>query len=141
MTEDLTQLRFADVEWAGGLAFTGGARDDATTRITIDGDSATGPSPVITLVLAAASCAGADVVSILEKKRITLRRCHIAVTGRRAADYPRRYIALTLVFTLAGEGLTRAHAERAVELSVTKYCSVLLSLNPDIPVATEIVIA
>ncbi len=140
MTDDLTHLRFAEVEWNGGLAFRGGAPGDSH-QITIDGDSAAGPSPMVTLLLAAAGCAGADIVSILEKKRVVLQRCHMAVTGQRAPDYPRRYVALTLRITLAGEGLTRAHAERAVELSVTKYCSVLLSLNPDIPISTEIVIA
>ena len=92
------------------------------------------------LLCAAGGCSGADVVSILEKKRIVLTRCFIEVGGIRREDYPRRFTSMWLRFTLAGKGLTRAAAEQAVELSRTKYCSVLLSLNPDIEVKTEIVI-
>ena len=79
-------------------------------------------------------------MSILEKKRVTLRRCLIEVGGRRAEDYPKRFLELWLRFTLAGDGLTDVAARRAVELSVEKYCSVLLSLNPDITISTEVVI-
>jgi len=139
MTDDPKHLRHAVLDWTGGLTFQGGQRD-AEHRVTIDGDSANGPSPVVTLLLAAGACAGADVVSILEKMKVTLRRCTVEVTGRRNPDYPRRYNHLWLTFRLAGDGLTDANTRRAVELSITKYCSVLLTLDPAMPVETEIVI-
>jgi putative redox protein len=96
---------------------------------------------VVALLMAAGGCAGADVVSILEKMQVKLASCRIEVTGRRNEEYPKRYNHLWLRFHLAGEGLTEANTKRAVELSVTKYCSVLLSLNPDITVETDILIA
>jgi uncharacterized OsmC-like protein len=43
-------------------------------------------------------------------------------------------------FRIKGEGLTDAKAERAVALSVEKYCSVMRSLDPAVEVGTEIVI-
>lgn len=131
-------LRHGHLEWTAGMAFIAGAPGGPT--ITLDGDGAKGPGPMVALLLAAGGCAGSDVVSILEKKQVTLRRFSIDVTGRRNSDYPRRYNELTLVFRLAGDGLTPAKAKQAVDLSVEKYCSVLLSLNPDIPIRTEIVI-
>jgi putative redox protein len=73
--------------------------------------------------------------------RVRLRRCDIAVSGTRRDEHPRRYIAIRLRFTLAGDDLDRAQAERAVSLSLTKYCSVLHSLAPDIAVEHEIVLA
>ena len=106
----------------------------------IDGDGKEAPSPVTVLLCAAGACSGADVVSVLEKKRVKLTRFQIEVGGRRAEDYPKRYLEIWLTFRLAGEGLTEPAARRAVDLSVQKYCSVLLSLNPDIPIKTEIVI-
>ncbi|MGH7594309.1 MAG: OsmC family protein [Gemmatimonadales bacterium] len=130
--------RQAVLDWTGGLRFSAGA--PGGPAIAIDGDSTTAPSPVTTLLCAAGACSGADVVSVLEKKRIKLTRCQIEVGGRRAPDYPKRLLELWLTFRLAGEGLTEAAARRAVDLSVQKYCSVLLSLNPDIPIKTEIVI-
>lgn len=138
MTDDPKHLRHATLEWTDKLAFTGGMPDGPT--ITIDGDGAAGPSPVVTLLLAAGACAGADVVSILEKMQVKLASCRVELTGRRNADYPRRYNHVWLRFLLRGDGLTEANARRAVELSVTKYCSVLLTLDPAMPVETEIVI-
>ena len=128
----------ATLEWTGGLRFSGGKPE--ATRMLLDADGVEGPSPITALVCAAGACSGADVVSILEKKRVKVTRFQIDVGGRRAEEYPRRFVELWLRFTLAGEGLTEVAARRAVELSVEKYCSVLLSLNPDIPITTEIVI-
>ncbi len=71
---------------------------------------------------------------------MTLTRFQIEISGQRREEYPRRYTELKMVFRLAGEGLTEEKARRSVELSIDKYCSVLASLNPDIPVATEIVV-
>jgi putative redox protein len=45
---------------------------------------------------------------------------------------PRRYTALHLEYHLRGDGLDEAKAQRAIELSITKYCSVVHSLAPDI---------
>ncbi|MEZ4378347.1 MAG: OsmC family protein [Gemmatimonadales bacterium] len=137
MSDD-PNLRHAAITWDGDLVFTGGAPDGPS--ITMDSAGVRGPSPVTALLLAGAGCSGMDVVSILEKQRATLVTCRIEAIGRRAADHPRRITEVTLRFHLTGEGITRAGAERAVELSVSKYCSVMLSLNPDIPVTTEVVL-
>ncbi len=130
--------RLGELNWTGGLRFL--ARKPGGPTVLIDGDGVEGPSPVVTLLLAAGACSGADVVSILEKGKVKLNSCKVEVSGQRREDYPRRFTAVHLVFRLAGDGLTEANTKRAVELSVTKYCSVVLSLNPDIGVTTEIVI-
>ena len=59
----------AELTWIGGLTFAGVS---AATSITIDGDSAAGPSPVQALAFALAGCMAADVVFILTKGRHTL---------------------------------------------------------------------
>ena len=120
------------------LCFT--ATDPRGHVSTIDGDATTAASPVTTLLFAAAACSGADVVSILEKKKVKLAKCRIEVSGKRREEYPKRYTEITMVFRLTGEGLTREKAERSVALSIEKYCSVVATFNPDIPVKTEIVI-
>jgi putative redox protein len=128
----------ATLDWQGDLRFDAGAPGGA--RVTLDGNALQGPSPVTMLLCAAGACSGADVVGILEKKRVTLTRCHIEVGGRRREEYPRRFLDVWLRFHLAGEGLTEVAAQRAVDLSVEKYCSVLQSLNPDIAIRTEVVL-
>jgi putative redox protein len=92
------------------------------------------------LLIAAASCSGSDVVSILAKMRVTLRRFVVDVVGTRRDEEPRRYIAIRFRFALDGDGLDRAKAERAVALSLEKYCSVVSSLAPDIAISHEIVL-
>jgi putative redox protein len=89
---------------------------------------------MLTLLLAAAACTASDVVVILEKMRITLRDFRIEASGERREEEPRRYTAMHLEYHLKGDGLDEAKAQRAIELSITKYCSVMHSLAPDIRV-------
>lgn len=129
------------LEWLGeGMRFRGAGTEPRTAAVEIDGDGDTGPSPMIALLLAAAGCTGADVVLILKKMRVELRRCVIEVRGTRREEEPRRYVALHYRYALAGDGLDRAKAERAVKLSIEKYCSVMHTLAPDVAISYDIVV-
>lgn len=128
--------------WTGeGLVFRGGRAKEGSPEIVVDGDGATGPSPMITLLLALAACTGSDVVHILKKMRVGLDVCDVDVTGVRREEEPRRYVAIRLVFRLAGDGLDQTKGERAVSLSMEKYCSVVHSLATDIQVTHQVVVA
>lgn len=116
--------------WKGKLQFVGGAPEGPPTAI--DGDNLAAPGPMLTLLLAAASCSGSDVVVILEKMQVKLRELRIDVEGQRRDQEPRRYVAIHFAYHLAGEGLDAAKARRAIDLSLEKYCSVIHSLAPDI---------
>jgi putative redox protein len=120
------------VTWAGGQRFDGGRPGGPVHRI--DGDAVTGPSPVDTLLNALAACTSIDVVEILAKRRTPVRTLTVDVEGARAVATPSRLVGVLLTFRIAGEGIERLHAERAIELSVTKYCSVRDSLDPNLPV-------
>jgi putative redox protein len=128
----MSNQRHATLNWTSGLVFQGGAPGGPV--ITIDGDSSSGPGPVVALLLALGGCTGADVVSILDKMRAGLTACRIEVRGTRREEHPKRYTALHLDFHLAGAALDEAKAARAIDLSLQKYCSVLHSLAPDIAV-------
>lgn len=138
----MPQERVIRVDWTGErLRFRGGGIAPETPRVVIDGDGEVGPSPMVTLLLALAGCSGSDVVAILEKMRVRLRTLEIEVRGTRRDEAPRRFIALHLRFRIVGDGLDRAKAERAVTLSLEKYCSVVHSLAPDIAIQHEIALA
>lgn len=132
----MSNLRHASITWTSGLAFTGGVPD--RPQITLDGDGHAGPSPLISLLLAAASCSASDVVSILEKMRVELRDFRVEITGTRREQDPKRFVALHLIYHLSGTGLDEPKARRAIDLSNDKYCSVMHSLNPDIPITYEL---
>lgn len=134
--------RAVRLEWTGtGTRFRGEGTLPASPAVTIDGDGEGGPSPMLALLLAAGACSGADVVLILEKMRVALRTLRIEVHGVRREEDPRRYVEITYRFTIAGDNLDAAKAERAVGLSLDKYCSVVHSLRPDVRVRHEIVLA
>ena len=125
--------------WEEGLRFTGGAPGGPST--SIDGDNGAAPGPMLTLILAAASCSGSDVVVILQKMRVQLRQLRIEASGVRREQEPRRYTAIHLDYHLAGEGLDQAKATRAIDLSLEKYCSVIHSLAPDIAITYALTMA
>jgi putative redox protein len=127
------------LNWQDGLRFVGGAPDGPLTAI--DGDNAAAPGPMLTLLLAAASCSGSDVVVILKKMRVQLRELRIEASGQRREQEPRRYTAIHLDYHLAGEGIDQTKAQRAVSLSIEKYCSVIHTLAPDVAVTYAITIA
>jgi putative redox protein len=113
-----------------------GASGETTTAF--DGENVAAPSPVQALLLAGGSCTGIDVVLILEKMRIILRSLRVECRGERRETHPRRFESVHYTFIAAGEGLDSDKLERAVALSVEKYCSVLASLAPDIRVTHEV---
>jgi putative redox protein len=125
-----------EVEWVGGLKFDASRADGPKVRI--DGDYQAAPSPFDMLLAAIATCAATDVVTIMAKQRTPLQGLHIQVEAQRVSDTPKRLASAILRFTLRGTGITPEKAARAVELSVTKYCSVRSSLIEDAPVTWTI---
>jgi putative redox protein len=126
------EIKRATLTWQNALQFSGSSEGVPST--TLDSNNATGPGPMLALLLAAGACSGSDVVLILEKMRAKLREFRIDVSGTRREQEPRRYVAIHLNYHLVGEGIDSAKASRAIDLSVQKYCSVLHSLAPDIAV-------
>lgn len=135
----MQETKRVSLTWQDGLRFSGGAPDGPS--IAIDGDNAIAPGPMLTLLLAAASCSGSDVVLMLQKMRVQLRHLRIDVAGVRREQEPRRYTAVHFDYHLGGDGLDQAKATRAVDLSVKKYCSVIHSLAPDIAVTYAVTLA
>lgn len=93
---------------------------------------------MLVLLLACAGCTASDVISMLQKMRVAVASLTVDVTGKRRPEDPKRYEELRLRYIIGGDGLDRSKAERAVSLSLEKYCSVVHSLAPDVTVAHEI---
>lgn len=126
-------------KWVGEHLFDAGRPGRPTARF--DGDGRAAPSPVDGLLASIATCSAVDVVDILAKRRTPVESLEIELVAERVDTIPRRLKHVTLIFRIGGAGIERVHAERAVELSVTKYCSVSSSLRPDVPVEWTIELA
>lgn len=123
------------VTWKEGMRFEGRTEDGAVT--SIDGEGALSPSPTLMLLEALAGCAGIDVVEILRKGRHDVEGLVVEATGTRRPETPRYFTRVELVFRLRGD-VDRGAAERAVDLSLERYCSVLHSLRAELSVDAEV---
>lgn len=138
MTTPAKPVSMIRATWKGAHRFDAGRVGGPPARI--DASAVTGPSPTDTLLGALASCSAIDVVDILEKRRTPLSALDVEVVGERNATAPRRFLAIDLTFHLTGEAVDRVHAERAVSLSLERYCSVASSLAADIVMQTVVVL-
>ena len=122
--------------WKGEEEFDTSKLGGPTSRI--DGHGITGQGPMETMLSALATCSAMDVVNILQKQRTPASSLEVEVTGTRADATPRRLMHALMIFRITGAGIEREQALKAIELSVTKYCSVRDSLDPTIPVEWEL---
>jgi len=117
------------VTWTGGEQFQAVGPSGHTLLMDADRERNTGPGPMELLLLALGGCTGADVVSILKKKRQQLTALEMHVEGERAAEPPMVWTRLKVHYRLAGKGLDPSAVAHALELSRTKYCSVAATLT------------
>ena len=89
----------------------------------------TGFSATELLLAGVGSCSLWDVVEILRKSRTTVDDLAVRVTGEQDEDPPWAYHAIHLHFTFTGSDIEPAVAQRAVRLSVDKYCSVIATVR------------
>ena len=102
-------------------------RFDAATEI---GGSGKGMRPMQVLLSALGSCSTIDVISILKKQRQPLTDIRITVTGEREKDVvPSLFREAHIHFRLFGN-VDEIQAQKAVSLSVEKYCSVAKTMEP-----------
>jgi putative redox protein len=84
--------------------------------------------PMQLLASSAAGCSGIDVLLILKKQKLVPDDFKVEINAVRADAVPAVFESINLVFHLSGD-LPKEKVERAVELSVTKYCSAIKMLE------------
>lgn len=123
------------VAWQGKRQFT--AEGESHHRLVMDankeaGGENGGARPLELLLAGLGGCTGIDVVSILEKMRLPLEDLRIEIDGKRAERDPKRFTQIHLRYVLAGPDLPKLKVERAIRLSLEKYCSAAQSLRAEI---------
>jgi putative redox protein len=81
------------------------------------------------VLIALGGCTGADVHSILQKKRQRVTGYEIEVRGERRQEHPRIYTKIDVIHYVRGYDLDAKAVAHAIELSETKYCSVSAMLG------------
>lgn len=96
------------------------------------GGSNQGVRPMELLLMGLASCSAIDVVLILKKQRQEITDFQVSVDGDRTqeADTQRKpFTKIHLTFKLAGNQLDENKINRAIALSMEKYCSATAQLE------------
>lgn len=119
------------ITWVQDKTFTGQTDSGHSIVIgTADGDAPKpGPSAMELVLMGAGSCSAWDVVGILRKGRQDIQDVIVDLDADRADDPPKVFTRLHLQFTVRGRDLSEDRVQRAIALSVEKYCSVVAMLE------------
>lgn len=115
-------------------AFNMEAADELGHKVSIDsstenGGKNNGVRPMQLLMMGLGGCSAIDVVMILKKQRQEIRDFHVTIEAEReTGKEPQLWSEASLLFSFTGE-VDPGKAERAVELSMQKYCSVAETLR------------
>jgi putative redox protein len=135
-----TETKIARLRYAGAESFVAESQSGHALVTSFGHDSPTAASPMELLLVALGGCTGADVVSILEKKRQRITGYEIEVRAERRAEHPRIYTRIEVIHRLRGHAVDQKAVQHAIELSETKYCSVsaMLSASAQVSMRYEI---
>jgi putative redox protein len=121
-------MQTSTVQWIGKQQFVALSPSGHAVALDADRSTNTAPSPMEFLLMALGACTAVDIVIILEKKRQKLESLEVICSGERAAEPPRVWTKLDILFRLRGK-LEEAGVKQAIQLSEEKYCSVSATLK------------
>ena len=132
-----------EAKWKGNLTFEvnqpGGKLILDTSENAGGNDNGLRPKPL--MISALAGCTGMDVASLLKKMRIDqdINNFTLHVEGDLTEEHPKKYHEVKVVYTFEGTQLDRKKIEKAVNLSIEKYCGVYEMFRSFAKVTHEIV--
>jgi putative redox protein len=86
-------------------------------------------TPKELVLMALAGCTSMDVISILKKKKSPVIGYECIVKGTERDEHPKIFTEIHVEYVFYGDGIKAEDVERAIDLSVTKYCSVSAILS------------
>jgi putative redox protein len=122
----------AKVRLIGGMQFKGGS--SSGHQLIMDADDSSGGQnkgfrPMELLLVGFGGCTGMDVISILRKKRQDVTGLEMNVKGEKSEAHPHVYREVRIEYVITGKDVQSEAVERAIGLSLEKYCSVGATLG------------
>ena len=129
--------RKAFVKQLQGITFAG--KTDSNHWVMMDGpenfggsDAAIRPKELILIGLG--GCTGSDVVSILQKKKVPVEGFEMNLNADVSDEHPQVFTKINIEYVFYGKDIKSADVERAIDLSLTKYCSVTAMLKASVDI-------
>lgn len=127
------------LKWVDSLLMVGADSNGRPVTIGWQRDKEpewTGLKPSDLLLLAAASCSTYDIVPILTKQREPLQGLEVTCSGEQQPDPPYQFTCIHLHYAFKGP-IDPKKAERAIQLSEDKYCSVTNTLRSAVTITHD----
>ncbi len=128
----------ATLKWTDGLQFVARAGDGPGV-ILDSSDGGSGISPMELVLIGIGGCTAMDVISILKKKRAHVTDFEVNLSGEHAGEHPKRYTKIHIEYVVYGKNIKPKDVARAIELSETRYCSAIASVNATLSSSYRIV--
>ncbi len=87
-----------------------------------------GARPMQLVLMALGGCTSMDMLSMLSKMREQVKAYKVTVNAERATEHPMVFTKIHIHYILEGN-LKKENVEKAINLSMDKYCSVTHMLN------------
>jgi putative redox protein len=114
--------------WKGKMQFESTNPSGETVLINVgaeNGGEGAGLRPKAMMLASLAGCSGLDVASLIEKMRLEVADFKIETIANLTEEEPKIYDQVTVEYHFYGANLNEAKLQRAVDLSVEKYCGVM----------------
>jgi len=126
-------------------AFHFEATNESGVKIQIDASPAIGGEnkgarPMELLIMGLGGCSAIDILNILYKQKVVIESMRIKIDAEREAEAtPSLFTDIHITYYIKGQ-VDRNKAERAVNLSLDKYCSVAKTLEKTAKITYDIVL-
>ena len=131
----------ARVKWLDHMSFVG--ESGSGHSIVMDsaddhGGRNLGVRPMEMVLLGLGGCSAFDVMHMLKKSRQNVVDCEVLIEAARADQTPAVFTRIDLTYIIVGHDLSDQHVNRAVSLSMEKYCSVTKMLETTAKISFEV---
>lgn len=128
-------------QWKGNMVFE--SDNPRWPSIMMDaskdfGGTNSGMAPKAMMLSSLAGCSGLDVISVLNKMKVKLADFKMEVEGELTEEHPKYYHTVTVDYHFYGKNLNEKKINKAVNLSVEKYCGVMEMFRQFATVKTNI---
>ncbi len=113
--------------WTGDLSFE--SMQEELGPLLMDGNLKKGLSPKALLLAGLAGCSAVDVVEILHKMRVHFTSLQVLSEAEQTEEHPRVFKDITLTFIINAASTELDKIQKAVDLSMEKYCGLAAMLR------------
>lgn len=127
-------------KWIGNMAFESNnpsGHEFIMDAGEEDGGEGKGFRPKALMLSSLAGCSGLDVASLIRKMKLQVDKFHIETIAELTEEHPKYYSEVKLEYHFYGSNLDEKKLQRAIDLSVDKYCGVMEMFRKFATVSTQ----